>query len=538
MGQVKFLDCYASVGKWWNKDPDHPWTIERMLRDMERCGIHGALVYSNLARELQPSLGNEEVIRVCQANPRLIPAWVVLPDQCGDAPDTAKLIRQMLDNKVKAVKIFPRLHHFSLDDRTVGPLFRALAEAEIPLMIDNGEANTDFVQISWDEVASICERYPNLNLILHSVRWEATRYLLPLLKAFPNLFVEFSNYQANRIIEFLVQQVGADRLLFGTQMMLKSPGAAKAFIDYADISEQDRRKIAGENLIRLLKLETIPEDYPQDVPADKILLKARTGQPIDDMQVIDCHAHHFPKDHFDNAIAFMPNSDAAGIVERNKRIGVDITCSSPWVGIWYDWELGNLSTREAIRDFPNEFIGYATFDPRYVRNWETALKQCYQEWGMKGMKPYFPRNHVPYNDPIYRPWYQYGNEHRLFSLMHFSENFEAEMDELAVQYPEISFLLAHSGMSYERAKKHIQLAKKHKNIYLEITYTTVTNGIIEYMVEHLGAARVVYGSDTSMRDPFPQFGWVVYADISENDKRLILGVNMRKVLDRSTDFAA
>ncbi|NOZ62206.1 MAG: amidohydrolase family protein [Calditrichaeota bacterium] len=532
MSQIKFLDSYASIGKWWDKDPDHPWTVERMLKDMERCQIHGALIYSNLAKELQPSVGNEEVIRVCEKHPRLIPAWVVLPDQCGDVPKTAQLIREIKDKNVKAVKIFPRLHRYPVDERTLGNLFRALEEAEIPLMIDNGEANTDFVQISWQEVGWICQNYPNLKVILHSVRWEATRSLLPILKEFPNLFVEFSNYQANRIIDFLVEQVGADQLLFGTQMMLKSPGAAKAFIDYADISEQDRRKIAGENLIRILKLEQIPEDYPDDRTDDKILIKARRGEPIDDMEVIDSHAHHYPKNHFDNAIAFMPKSDAAGIVERNRCIGVNITCSSPWVGIWSDWEMGNLNTRDAIKELPDEFIGYAVFDPRYVNDWESELKKCYEKWGMKGMKPYFPRNHIPYNDPVYNRWYEYGNRKRLFALMHWSDNFDQEMDDLARRFPEISFLLAHSGMSYERAKRHIRLAKKFKNIHLEITYTAVTNGIIEYMVDQVGASRVIYGSDAAMRDPIPQFGWVAYADISEEEKRLILGKNMRKIIDR------
>ena len=66
----------------------------------------------------------------------------------------------------------------------------------------------------------------------------------------------------------------------------------------------------------------------------------------------------------------------------------------------------------------------------------------------------------------------------------------------------------------------------------EITYTAVTNGIIEYMVREVGSEKVIYGSDTAMRDPFPQFGWVVYADISEQDKRNILGRNMRKIINQ------
>ena len=64
----------------------------------------------------------------------------------------------------------------------------------------------------------------------------------------------------------------------------------------------------------------------------------------------------------------------------------------------------------------------------------------------------------------------------------------------------------------------------------EITFTSVTNGTIEWMVQQVGSERVIYGSDAPMRDPFPQFGWVAYADISEEDKRNILGRNMQKII--------
>ena len=532
MQQIKYIDCFASIGKWTGKDPEAPWTIEKMLIDMERCQIHGALVYSNLAKELQPSVGNRLVNDVCNNNPRLIPCWVALPHLCYEAAEGAKFVQQMVDNHVKAVKLFPILHRYLLNDQTMGSLLNALQEAGLPMIIDRGEHEPDIQQIDWEDIAPLCTKYPELKVILHSVRWEATRYLLPLLKQFPNLHCEFSNCQANRIIEFLVKEVGSDQLLFGTQMMEKSPGAAKAFIDYADIGDEDRKKIAAGNLIRLLKLEEIPADYPDDHTEDLILQKARAAQPIDDMEVIDSHAHISEKGHSDIVIAFMPEADAAGIVDRNRRIGVDITCVSSWAGVWSDYERGNEVTRQAIADFPEQIIGYATLDPNYVKDWKTELKRCYKKYGMKGLKPYYPRNKVPYNDRRYKPWFKYGNKHRLFALMHMSDNFVKEMEELAEKYPRLSFLLAHSGMSYETARRHVELAKEFKNVFCEITYTAVTNGVIEYMVSEVGSKKVIYGTDTVMRDPIPQFGWLVYADISESKKRNILGRNMRKIINR------
>lgn len=532
MNDIKYIDSHASLGKWSLMDVEAPWTVERMLDDMERCGIHGALVYHNFAKELQPSVGNDKIFEICQKHPRLIPCWVTLPDVSGQAPEGAQFVRAMVDNGVKAVKLFPRLHRYMLDNRTMGSLLNSLQEAELPMLIDCGMFAPELEQIHWDEIPPLYNDFPDLKIILHNVRWEALKFFLPLLREFPNLHLEFSSCQGNRFFEFLVEKIGSDQLLFGTAMMQKSPGAAKAFVDYSDISDEHRRKIAGGNLIRLLKLDNVPVGYPKNEITDKILLKVRKAEPIDDMEVIDSHAHFTEKGRYDIVDGLMGKSDAAGLIERNSRIGVDITCASPWNGIAGRYESGNESTRQAIEEFPDSFVGYATFDPRFVKDWPAELKRCYEEFGMKGIKPYFPRNGVPYNDSLYDAWFGYGNKHHLFALMHMSDNFVREMEELAPKYPEISFILAHSGWTWKVAREHSALAKKFKNVFCEITFTAVTNGIIEFLIREIGSEKVLYGSDTVMRDPIPQFGWVVYADISEDEKRNILGRNMRKIVDR------
>lgn len=532
MQTIKYVDCFAAIDKWAGKDPAAPGTVEKMLADMERCRIHAALIYSNFAKELHPSVGNQMVIDVCRKYQRLIPCWVALPHHADEAAIGPRFVQTMVDNGVKAVKLFPRMHRYLLDAATMGSLLAALQEAEIPVIFDRGEHEASLQQIDWEAIAPLCTRYPKLNVILHSVRWEATRYLLPLLQQCPNLHVEFSNHQGNRIIEYLVATIGANQLLFGTQMMEKSPGAARLLIDYAEIDDRARAQIAGGNLIRLIKLDPPPSDYSDDHTDDLILQNVRRQQPIADMEVIDAHAHIAEKGIRDNVIAVMSQADAEGVVSRNRRLGVRITCVSSWTGIWCDARRGNEVTHQAMEDFPGQIIGYATIHPNEVQDWQSELKYCHETLGLKGLKPYFPRHRIPYNDPRYQPWFSYGHQHRLFALMHFSDNFVAEMEEIAAQYPELFFLLAHSGMSYETARKYIPLAKKFANVFCEITYTAVTNGIIEFLVREIGSEKVIYGSDAAMRDPFPQFGWVAYADISENDKRNILGRNMRKIIDR------
>ncbi len=108
----------------------------------------------------------------------------------------------------------------------------------------------------------------------------------------------------------------------------------------------------------------------------------------------------------------------------------------------------------------------------------------------------------------------------------------AEVNDLAEKYPEISFILAHSGASFHDARLAMEVALKHKNVFLEITLTSVTYRVIEFMVHHLGADRVLFGTDQPMRDPIPQFGWMAYTHCSYEEKKKMFGLNMQKIIRR------
>ncbi|NOY58271.1 MAG: amidohydrolase family protein, partial [Calditrichaeota bacterium] len=511
---LKYFDSFAAIGRRAGKDAEAPWTTEHLLEDMVRCRINAALVFSHQAKDTHPLVGNGLVVEECEKHPRLFPCWVGLPHHTGEFPRPDKLMQEMEENNVRALKIFPRIYEFAVDEPTLGELFSTMQEAGLLLIVDAGH-HGEAAQIEWPEVSWLCENYPRLNVLLHSVRWEATRTLAPLATRFPNLHFEFSNYQGNRMLEFWSDLIGHERLLFGSETLIKSVGAARAYVDYADLTDEQRRAVAGENLQRLLRIAELPAGYESEPVQDKIMLKALHAEPVDDMLVIDAHAHIIQKGTWGASRVVMIQGDAAGVVQRNRRIGVDKTCVSAWTAIWGDYKLGNEDTRQALIEFPDEIVGYAALDPNYVTDWEKECKYYHEECGFLGLKPYYPQMKIPYNDDRFAPWYEYANTRHLFCLLHYSDDFKAEVSDIAGRYPNISFLLAHSGTSWEVAREHVKIAKEFSNCFLEITFTAVMSGIIEYMVREMGSERVLYGSDAPMRDPYPQFGWVAYADISE-----------------------
>ena len=54
--------------------------------------------------------------------------------------------------------------------------------------------------------------------------------------------------------------------------------------------------------------------------------------------------------------------------------------------------------------------------------------------------------------------------------------------------------------------------------------------MIEFLVREIGRERVLFGTDCVMRDAAPQLGWVAWARIPLDDKRMLLGGNMADIM--------
>jgi predicted TIM-barrel fold metal-dependent hydrolase len=81
--------------------------------------------------------------------------------------------------------------------------------------------------------------------------------VIRLAARYPNLYSDIGGMlPLGMWIEQYVDQVGADRLVYGTDHYPASPifryNYAKALVDHARISEEDRELIFSGNILRLL----------------------------------------------------------------------------------------------------------------------------------------------------------------------------------------------------------------------------------------------------------------------------------------------
>lgn len=105
----------------------------------------------------------------------------------------------------------------------------------------------------------------------------------------------------------------------------------------------------------------------------------------------------------------------------------------------------------------------------------------------------------------------------------------SELAEVAAKFPEQKFICAHAGGEWQRGIRAVQ---DSPNILVETSGFDASAGFIEMAVRELGAERIVFGSHLPSRSLGTELSKVIAANISEGDKRLILGENFRKLIQR------
>jgi predicted TIM-barrel fold metal-dependent hydrolase len=524
------------VGKKGPKDVETAYETEVLLEEMEWCGIQGALIAHSTAKEYDPIYGNRMLLRELKKSPRLFGVWTVMPHHTREFPNPKDAVKEMADYGIRVAKMYPRVHRYPFSIDFCGDLLSELERNNILLMVEGGHCyNPDLLepsnQVILSDLDAALTRFPRLNVLLLASRWESTRFVNALMRKHKRLHLELSNHQGNRAMEVFTEWYGADRVVFGTGALEKSAGAAKAFVDYCTLGEEDKAKIASGNIMRLTGIQK-PKPYPKKDMKDPVLMLARQGKPLKDMLVIDSHAHISHDGAEGIGFLHQPYGDAKSMYDRAKLMGIDSMCISGFLAVWTDYEEGNLVVADAMKRFPKFYHGYAALQPQYVKNWNKEFKLWYEKHRMGGLKPYHPRTFIPYNDKAWAPWFEYGNRIRGYALIHPSPDVVKEASDLAGKYPNISFILAHSGASFPDARKAIEVAVDYPNVFLEITLTSVTYRVIEFMVKHVGADRVLFGTDQPMRDPIPQFGWMAYSHCTPEEKKQMFGLNMQKILKR------
>ena len=248
-----------------------------------------------------------------------------------------------------------------------------------------------------------------------------------------------------------------------------------------------------------------------------------------DTPVIDMHSH------VGNEGRVLMNGDPDLYVSILDAAGVD---RAPVSCLFYgDHRRCNDEAAAFVSRNPDRFMGVAFVTPYYPEEAVAELERAFDVLGMVFLKLYPSYLGKPIDDEAYFPIFDWCNERGITVKSHTQYMFDGDtltdpnrFIGLAQQYPNIRWILAHSGNAPAGQARAIEAAQSSRNIYLETCTSHGDHGTIERLVEGAGSDRLLYGSDMPLMDARAQVGRIATANISEEAKRRVLGLNAMELL--------
>lgn len=222
---------------------------EELLAIMDRLKINKAVLMPLEA--LFPFRGvqeNERIISVSRKfHGRFIPVVTVNPWK-NDAVDE---LRGLLSKGAKALKLHPLVQGFTPINEIVYPILDLAEKSSIPVIFHTG---TPIYSMPL-QVLEVALTYPELNIVMGHMGlgeywWDAIR----AAKRADNVYLDTAGVRYLPVLEKAVKVIGAERILYGSDMPFLSPELELEKIRLLRISEHEKESILGLNAQKLFNL--------------------------------------------------------------------------------------------------------------------------------------------------------------------------------------------------------------------------------------------------------------------------------------------
>jgi len=256
--------------------------------------------------------------------------------------------------------------------------------------------------------------------------------------------------------------------------------------------------------------------------------------------IIDCHTH-INNYHNEDVESIQSCLDNLQLQMRRNRVDIALVLTS------YKVNAGRPSTKDVVRvtrDLKNIFvvagISYLNFSAGDLEE----IREMLQDGSVRGLKlypgyePFYPGD--PKLDPVYRLAADTGVPVMIHSGDTFNPRGKVKfshplhIDEVAVDHPEVNFVICHIGNPWIR--DCMEVVYKNKNVYTDISGLVLGNfsdrfeqfmmkQLQEMLLYGVEPAKVLFGTDWPISSMESYIDFMEELKIPEKDKRKIMFEN-------------
>jgi len=240
-------DCHSHHGRYFHF-PILDGDTDGILRGLDAAGIAGTVVTSLQSMVEDPGPGNRAVLEMVRAHPDRFLGYVTLNPHYRE--ETLRDLEVYAEApEFVGAKVHQHISACRSNDRLWDPVYEA-AEKRGWILLSHVWGTEEVRRCS-----ETLERFPNLILLLGHGGGEHDGYAaaIGLAKQCPTVYLDPANSQTREgVYEWMVEELGPERIMFGTDIPFLDAMGAAAWVLGAEIDDEAKRLILGGNLLRLL----------------------------------------------------------------------------------------------------------------------------------------------------------------------------------------------------------------------------------------------------------------------------------------------
>ena len=246
-----------SIGDFYGAASYCAASVENLLREEQKAGISRCVISNSAVTPHQVHDVNTFLASAAASHPSFVGFGSIYPGMDGLEEELDRIVSLGL----RGLKIHPDFQKLPIDDPSGIETYRAVARRGLPVLFHMGDNRYDFS--SPERLTNLLRRVPDLQVVAaHFGGWNIWPQSLAHPQPESVLYDTSSTLgMTDRdIVLRLIDKIGPDRLIFGTDFPMWSPKEELARFLSLGLDESSRQKILYKNFMKLLKLHDEDEE--------------------------------------------------------------------------------------------------------------------------------------------------------------------------------------------------------------------------------------------------------------------------------------
>lgn len=246
----EMIDGHSHLGYWHNFFvPER--TAGDMVHAMDRVGTRCCIAAAHAGISTDYRLGNSQVIAAMREFPgRILGYCCVNPNYPAD--EMLAELERCFDAGMTAVKLHPSVHRQPIDSDGYRPAWDYANEHGLVILTHTEGGSTGTCGVAL--VGKCAERFPNTRVLFgHSgFGYGGAKGCIEVARNTPNAFFDIAASMCDfRLVEMLVDGIGAERVLFGTDLPFLDCRMQVGRMAFSALDDDQMRLVLAGNARRL-----------------------------------------------------------------------------------------------------------------------------------------------------------------------------------------------------------------------------------------------------------------------------------------------